>query len=134
MAAPKPMADDRRIQRIQSRIRQDVAELFLKELKDPRMKGLISITRVKVSKDLTNARVFYSVMGSAADRRSVDRFIASVTAMVQRHVVEGLKIRVAPRLTFTYDDAIEKQDSVSKLIDKALASDVKADARGQDDE
>lgn len=98
------------------------------------MKGLISITRVKVSKDLTNARVFYSVMGSAADRRSVDRFIASVTAMVQRHVVEGLKIRVAPRLTFTYDDAIEKQDSVSKLIDKALASDAKSGTRGQDDE
>lgn len=98
------------------------------------MKGLISITRVKVSKDLTNARVFYSVLGSAADRRSVDRFIASVTPLVQRHVVEGLKIRVAPKLSFTYDDAIEKQDSVSKLIDKALASDRKADSQGQDDE
>lgn len=128
------MADDRRIQRIQSRIRQDVAELFLKELKDPRMKGLISITRVKVSKDLTNARVFYSVLGSAADRRSVERFIESVTGMVQRHVVEGLKIRVAPKLSFTYDDAIEKQDSVSKLIDKALASDRKDQTQGQEDE
>ncbi|MBX3475763.1 MAG: 30S ribosome-binding factor RbfA [Planctomycetes bacterium] len=128
------MADDRRIQRIQSRIRQDVAELFLAELKDPRMKGLISITRVKVSKDLTNARVFYSVLGSAADRRSVARFIESVTPMVQRHVVEGLKIRVAPKVSFTYDDGIEKQDSVSKLIDSALASDRRDSKPGQDDE
>jgi len=132
------MADDRRIQRIQSRIRQDIAELFLKELKDPRMKGLISITRVKVSKDLTNARVFYSVMGSATNRRTVDRFIESVTPMVQRHVVEGLKIRVAPKVSFTYDDSIEKQDSMTKLIDQALQSDRKGDSEddtaGQDDE
>ncbi|MBK9975190.1 MAG: 30S ribosome-binding factor RbfA [Planctomycetes bacterium] len=120
------MADDRRIQRIQSRIRQDVAELFLAELKDPRMRGLISITRVKVSKDLTNARVYYSVLGSDSDKRTVERFIESVTPMVQRHVVEGLKIRVAPRVIFTYDDSIAKQESVSKLIDQALASDRKA--------
>lgn len=98
------------------------------------MKGLISITRVKVSKDLTNARVFYSVMGSLAARRTVERFIESATGMVQRHVVEGLKIRVAPKVTFTYDDSIEKQDSVSKLIDKALASDRKNQTQGQEDE
>jgi ribosome-binding factor A len=117
------MADDRRIQRIQSRIRQDVADMFLSELKDPRMRGVISITRVKVSKDLTNARIFYSVLGTDADRRSVERFMLAATPKVQMAVAKGLRIRVLPKLVFQFDDAIEKQMAVTNLIDQALAAD-----------
>lgn len=97
------------------------------------MRGVISITRVKVSKDLTNARIFYSVLGSAADRRSMERFLTSATPKVQKMVALGLRIRVLPKLTFQFDDAIEKQMAVTNLIDKALASD-RRDASGQDDE
>ena len=124
------MADDRRIQRIQSRIRQDVADLFLSEFKDPRLRGVISITRVKVSKDLTNARIFYSVLGSAADKRSVERFLVAATPKVQKMVAGGLRIRVLPKLVFQFDDSIEKQMAVSNLIDRAL----EADRRDSDDE
>lgn len=124
------MADDRRIQRIQSRIRQDVADLFLTELKDPRIRGLITITRVKVSKDLTNARVYYSVFGTDTDRRSIERFLVSATPKVQMSVARGLHIRVAPRIVFQFDDSIEKQQAVSNLIDKALL----ADRQGRNDD
>lgn len=136
MGQLRRMADDRRIQRIQSRIRQDVAELLLSELKDPRMRGVISVTRVKVSKDLTNARVFYSVLGSEADRRTVERFMVAAGPKIQGMVCKGLHIRVAPKLAFQFDDAIEKQVAVTNLIDKALKADRRdsGEPAGQEDE
>lgn len=117
------MADPRRIQRIQSRIRQDIAELFLRELKDPRVKGLISVTRVEVSKDLTNARVYWSILGSKSERRTAQRFIEGASGYIQKKVAEGLQIHTAPQLDFRYDDSIEKGSDVSKLIDEALQAD-----------
>jgi ribosome-binding factor A len=121
------MADPRRIQRIQSRLRQDIANLFLTELKDPRLKGIISITEVKVSKDLSHARVLYSVLGSDADRRTAARFIEDARGFIQKTVAEGLEIRTSPHLDFVYDDAIEKGTKVSKLIDQAIAADTRGD-------
>lgn len=110
---------------MQSRIRQDVAELLLTDLKDPRLKGLISITRVAVSKDLSFARVYYSVLGSQADRRTVKRLIGDARGFIQSQVAMGLHIRIAPRLSFHYDDSIEKESVMAKLIDEAVASDAR---------
>lgn len=117
------MATERRIARIESRIRQIVAELFLRDLKDPRMKGLITITRVKVARDLGHARVFYSFLGTSRQKSTVDKFIASAQPFVQRAVADEIDLRVAPIVEFTYDDSIEKRSSVSKLIDQAIAAD-----------
>jgi ribosome-binding factor A len=121
------MADPRRIQRIQSRLRQDIAELFLKELRDPRVKALISITRVEVSKDLTSARVYWSMLGSLAQRRAAERFIEGATGFIQSRVAQDLELRSAPRLTFHYDESIEKGAAVSKLIDEAMQADSHGD-------
>lgn len=119
------MADPRRIQRIQSRLQQDIAELFLTELKDPRMKGLITITRVEVSKDLSYAKVYWSLLGSESDKRTTERFIEGAKSLIRRRVGKALEIRTFPELNFIYDDAIEKQIEVSKLIDEAIDSDAK---------
>src|SRR5688572_6495649 len=117
------MADPRRIQRIASRLRQDIAQLFLTELKDPRMKGLITITDVRVNKDLSHARVSYSFLGSEADLRTAARFIEDARGFIQKTVAEGLEIRTSPHLDFVLDDSIAKGAEVSKLIDKAIEAD-----------
>ena len=121
------MADPRRIQRIQSRLRQDIAELFLTDLKDPRLQGVVSITRVEVSKDLTHARVFWSMLGSDSQRRAAERFIEGARGFIQAQVAKGLEIRTAPELAFRYDDSIAKGAEVSKLIDEALEADTHDD-------
>lgn len=122
------MADPRRIQRIQSRLRQDIATLFLNELKDPRLKGLITITAVKVSKDLGHARVSWSMLGSEAEQRTAERFIEGARGFIQKRVADELQIRTMPHLEFVFDDSIAKGAEVSKLIDQAL----EADARGKE--
>jgi ribosome-binding factor A len=117
------MADPRRIQRIQSRLRQDIAELFLTDLKDPRLQGVVTITRVEVSKDLTHARVFWSMLGSEAQRRAAERFIEDARGYIQAKVAKGLDLRAAPQLAFRFDDSIAKGAEVSKLIDEAVQAD-----------
>lgn len=99
------------------------------ELKDPRLKVIITITNVKVSNDLSHARVGWSCMGSAAERRTAERLINDARGFIQKRVIEGLEIRTAPHLDFVYDDSIEKGVEVSKLIDKAI----EADTAGRDD-
>lgn len=121
------MADPRRIQRIQSRVRQDIAELLLTELKDPRLKAIISITRVEVTNDLSFARVYWSVLGGEGDRRTAERFLEGAASFIQGRVSKGLEIRTAPKLVFHFDDSIEKGVAVSKLIDEAMQADARAD-------
>jgi ribosome-binding factor A len=128
------MATERRIARIESRIRQIVAELFLRDLKDPRMKGLVTITRVKVARDLGHARVFYSFLGPERQKSTVDKFIASAQPFVQRAVASEVDLRVAPIVEFTYDDSIEKQNAVSKLIDQAMKGVKPARKKASDEE
>ena len=128
------MATERRIARIESRIRQIVAELFVRDLKDPRMKGLITITRVKVARDLGHARVFYSFLGTSRQKSTVDKFIASAQPFVQRAVAAEVDLRVAPIVEFTYDDSIEKQAAVSKLIDQAMKGVKPARKKASDEE
>ncbi|MDC1141740.1 30S ribosome-binding factor RbfA [Planctomycetota bacterium] len=121
------MADQRRLQRIASRIRQDVAELLQSDLKDPRMRGLISVTNVDVSTDMTNIRVFYSILGSEADVRTTKRFMEDAETRISRTVASGLHIRVLPKIRLIFDESIAKGLEVSKLIDEAMAADRKAD-------
>ena len=128
------MATERRIARIESRICQIVAELFLRDLKDPRMKGLITITRAKVARDLGHARVFYSFLGTPKQKSTVEKFIASAQPFVQRAVAAEVDLRVAPIVEFTYDDSIEKQNAVSKLIDQAMKGVKPARKKASDEE
>ncbi len=127
------MADQRRLQRLAARIRQDVAELLHSDLKDPRMRGLISITRVEVSPDMTNVRAFYSILGSEADIRTTKRFMEDAETRISRTVSSALHIRVMPKIRLIFDDSIAKGQEISKIIADAMAEDKQA-AEGRSDE
>ena len=127
------MADQRRLQRLAARIRQDVAELLHSDLKDPRMRGLISITRVEVSPDMTNARAYYSILGSETDIRTTKRFMEDAETRISRTVASALHIRVMPKIRLIFDDSIAKGQEISKLIEGAMAEDRQA-AEGRSDE
>lgn len=101
--------------------------MLLTELKDPRLKAIISITRVEVTNDLSFARVYWSVLGGEGDRRTAERFLEGAASFIQGRVSKGLEIRTAPKLVFHFDDSIEKGVAVSKLIDEAMQADARAD-------
>lgn len=92
--------------RLAERIRARVAHVVLYELQDPRI-TFPTITRVRLAKDLSTCRVYYSVLGSEADRKKTAHALEDARGFVQRQVAAVLRTRVTPVLKFEYDESIE---------------------------
>ncbi|MAF66271.1 MAG: ribosome-binding factor A [Planctomycetes bacterium] len=116
------MANPRTIARLEARIKSRVAYCIQFELKDPRS-SFVTVTRVELSKDLSHARVFWSTLGSQADRNRVDGMLTSAAGFVQRQLGRVLETRTIPRLRFVYDESIARAAELDELINSARARD-----------
>ena len=110
-----------RSERMASQIQRELASLVQTGLKDPRL-SMPSILEVQVSRDLSHARVYFSVLHDeeAADCQDA---LNSASGFLQREIGKILKARVTPKLSFIYDDTDIRGRRMSDLIDSALASD-----------
>ncbi len=109
----------RRIDRVNELLRSEISFLISRQIKDPRVAGVISITEVTASSDLRSARVFVSVMGKENDRREALEGIRSAASFLRRELRERVNLRHTPHLTFLLDDSIEEGDRVLRLIEDA---------------
>lgn len=103
--------------RLAEKIRERVANCVLFELQDPRI-SFVTVTRVRLSRDMSKCRVFYSVLGSAADRTRTAHALRDAAGYVQREVAKILRTRVTPHLEFAYDDAIEGGMRITSMLEK----------------
>jgi ribosome-binding factor A len=109
--------NERRIARMQEAIKERVAEIVGHELADPRC-GLITITRVKLDKDLAHCRVFWSVVGDDKTRRRNQEMLDHAARHVQHELGEILTVRSVPRVQFLYDESIAGAVRVNDLLRK----------------
>ncbi len=107
----------RRTDRINGLLRQEISQLLSREIKDPRLNGVISITQVQTSSDLRNARVYLSVMGDSDAKKSALDGIQSAAAFLRRELRDRLKMRYVPFLKFALDDSMENADAVLRIMD-----------------
>jgi ribosome-binding factor A len=116
------MADSIRIQRLSSLLRRRIAEVLEHELSDPRAR-LVTITRVKLAKDLSTCIAFYSTLGTEGQRSSVGHMLEHACGYVQREAARVLKTRTTPRLSFQFDPSIIGAIEMTQKIDAALRED-----------
>lgn len=107
----------RRIDRVNELLRSEISFLIARQIKDPRVAGVISVTEVSASNDLRSARVFVSVMGQEAEQRAALEGIRSAASFLRRELRERVNLRHTPHLTFQLDDSIEEGDRVLRLMD-----------------
>jgi ribosome-binding factor A len=107
------------MRRVNESVRAVVAE-GVTGLKDPRI-GMVTVTSVRVSPDLGDAIVFVSVLGSKARRDATMAGLASAHGVLQSRIGRQLSLRRTPRLTFAYDDSVERGVRMTKLIDELAA-------------
>ena len=107
----------RRIDRVNELLRSELSQLIARELKDPRVSGVITITEVVASSDLRSARVYVSVMGGDAEQREALEGIRSAASFLRRELRERINLRHAPHMTFLLDDSIAEGDRVLRLLD-----------------
>lgn len=108
----------RRTERINDLIREEVSDLLLREVRDPRLDGLISITRVEVTPDLYNARIYVSVMSETADQKQAMQALNAAASFFHRELKSRLDLRRVPFLAFHLDTSIAEGAQILALIDR----------------
>ncbi|MGH9811613.1 MAG: 30S ribosome-binding factor RbfA [Candidatus Acidiferrales bacterium] len=109
-----------RPQRLGQRILEEVSELLLGELKDPRIASA-TVTAVRVTPDLRQAFVGISVIGSAKEKKQTLEGLRAATSFIRHQLAERLDARRVPDLTFQLDDSDERAARIDELLHKTRA-------------
>jgi ribosome-binding factor A len=114
--------DPARARRLSERITQIVAEMLERRIKDPRL-GFVTITDTRVTGDLRDATIFYTVYGSAEDAAATAAALASATGVIRSEVGRQTGLKHTPSITFQRDTLPEGAKSIEDLVAKAMKAD-----------
>ena len=106
----------RRLQRLNVLLREEVSELIRRELRDPRLAEIVTLTRVSTSPDLATATVYVSVMGDAEEKSGTMQALTRAAPFIRHQLIRRLNIRRTPDITFTLDESMEEAAHLLDLM------------------
>lgn len=110
------MAQGYRPTRVGDQVRDVLSSLLSRgAVHDPGI-GFITLTRVQVTADLQHARVFYTSLGEADERRKTAQALTRATPFFRRELGGALRLRRVPELEFRFDESIERQDRIEQIL------------------
>ncbi|MFH5822512.1 30S ribosome-binding factor RbfA [Georgenia sp. AZ-5] len=121
------MADAPRARKLAERIQQIVARMLDTRIKDPRL-GFVTVTDVRVTGDLQNATIFYTVLGSEEERRSSAAALASAKGLIRSEVGKQTGVRLTPTIEFVLDAVPETAASLEEALRTAAERDAEVAA------
>ena len=127
---PKEFSRSRRVEESLKRL---LADLVRREVKDPRV-GLVTITAVEVSRDLTHARVFFTPFAGQGNADEALQALRHAAGFLRHELRHALTLRVVPELDFRIDESVERGARLSALISEAVAEDERRHPAGDADE
>jgi ribosome-binding factor A len=104
-----------RLQRIADRIRQDLSELLIREISDPRLQQIF-VTDVKVDRELSYADIYVSAIEGTARAKDVLAGLESASGFLRRTLAARVELRAFPRLRFHWDVTPENADQIEKVL------------------
>lgn len=107
----------KRADRIASLLKEEISQLFITELRDPKL-GFVTITKVRVSDDLRNAKVYYSVMGNEKIRNEAQETIKKASKYIKGEIGHRVNLRYVPEISFFYDDSLDYADRIQNIINR----------------
>jgi len=110
--------DNRRPDRVAEAIREEVARFLSDGVKDPRVRGIVTVTGVDVTRDLRHAKVFVSVLGDDAARGETFEGLAAVASHLRGHLGRALRLRAAPEIEFRNDTSIAHAARIETLLEQ----------------
>lgn len=114
--------DFNRTRRIAEQMQRDLALLIQQEIKDPRL-GMVTVSGVDVSRDLSLAKVYITVLGEDADIEQTLEILQKASGFLRHELGQRTIMRSLPQLKFFYDESISRGAELSELINEAIASD-----------
>jgi ribosome-binding factor A len=119
----------RRTERLGSTIQQELAQIIMRELSDPRLTGMPSITRVKVSEDLSVADVYVTIMGTEGQQSAALNALRHSAGLMRTKLTKMLSLRQSPFLKFHIDENLKKELAVLDLLEKVRAENEEIDRK-----
>jgi len=105
----------KRTDRIAEMIQRKLAQIIPQEVKDPRLKGFVTISAVKVAADLGHAKVYFTVLDE--DKSLALTVLTAAASYLRTALARSITLRTVPQLHFIYDESIEYGERLSRLID-----------------
>jgi ribosome-binding factor A len=111
--------DFSRTRRVGEQLQRELAALIHDEIDDPRL-GMVSVSAVRVSRDMAHAKVFFSTLGETAEADASLRVLQGASAYLRKLLGQRLRMRHVPQLHFEQDHSLEEGARLSALNDAAL--------------
>lgn len=122
------MTDPAKVRRHAERVKELVASVVRTQVKDPRL-GMITITDARITADLREATVFYTVLGDATAQSGTAAALESAKGLMRSTVGKALGLRHSPSLTFVHDDVTEHVKHIDDLLATARSADEEVQRR-----
>jgi ribosome-binding factor A len=116
--------DFRRSERVSGQLRRGLAQMIQQEIKDPEV-GLISVSDVEVTRDLSHAKVYVTVFNADEALTSI-KALKRAAGFLRSRLGQELRMRIVPQLHFLHDDSVETGQHMDSLIEKAVEADMDA--------
>ncbi|MCX6986832.1 MAG: 30S ribosome-binding factor RbfA [Chlamydiae bacterium] len=108
----------KRVQRLNSLLKEVISEVVTQDVRDPRMAQLVTITEVDITSDLHHAKVFISVIGTPEQKAQTLEALQSAAGFIAVHASKKVVMRFFPSLLFKLDDSVAKHIRIETLLGK----------------
>ncbi|MBI4377933.1 MAG: 30S ribosome-binding factor RbfA [Nitrospinae bacterium] len=105
----------KRSERVSELMREEISSILMRELKDPRI-GFITLTRIELSQDLRNAKIFVSIMGGEDEKKNTMKGLESASGFIKWELRKRLRLKIIPEIIFKIDTSIEHSDKISRIL------------------
>lgn len=107
---------EKRTARLNSLLREVISDVIHREIKNPHTPHFITVTQVEITTDLSFAKVFVSVMGSAEEKKKAMKILEKAAGFIAMRASKQVRIRYFPELRFYLDEGMEKQSHIDSLL------------------
>lgn len=104
-----------RAEKVAEQIHKEVTQMLMFNIKDPRLSG-VTITGVKVSKDIGSARIYFTVSDDENARKDAERGLKSAAAYIRRELSQVMRLRFIPEIRFQYDESVGYGRNIDSLL------------------
>lgn len=103
--------------RIDEEMKKEISNILREEAKDPRLTAMVSVTSVKVTKDLRYAKVYVSIFGKDDEEKNISfEALKNMAGFVRKEIAQRINLRISPQILFELDDSIDYAMHIDSLI------------------
>ncbi|EGG72509.1 MULTISPECIES: 30S ribosome-binding factor RbfA [Staphylococcus] len=111
-----------RAERVGEQMKQEIMDIVNNKVKDPRV-GFLTITDVELTNDLSQAKVYLTVLGNDKEVDNTFKALHKATGFIKSGLGSRMRLRIIPELTFEYDESIEYGNKIERMIQELHKND-----------